>query len=73
MADAEYMLRASSIHLGKRVRFFNAVDLVNQLEREKQLGKAGNMARQLAQTDAVILMNSAICRSRRPAARCCST
>jgi len=34
------------------VRFFNAVDLVNQLEREKQQGKAGNIARQLAQTDA---------------------
>jgi DNA replication protein DnaC len=36
-------------------RFYNAVDLVNQLEREKQEGKAGNMARQLVQTDAVIL------------------
>jgi DNA replication protein DnaC len=28
---------------------------VNQLEREKQQGKAGNMVRQLMQTDAVIL------------------
>jgi len=28
---------------------------VNQLERKKQQGKAGNMARQLVQTDAVIL------------------
>ena len=28
---------------------------MNQLEREKQQGKAGNMARQLVQTDAVIL------------------
>ena len=37
------------------MRFFNAVDLVNQLEREKQQGKAGNMARQLVPTDAVIL------------------
>jgi DNA replication protein DnaC len=45
----------SAIHQGKRVRFFNAVDLVNQLEREKQQGKAGNMARQLVPTDAVIL------------------
>jgi len=26
------------------VRFFNAVDLVNQLGREKQQGKAGNLA-----------------------------
>ena len=45
----------AAIHQGKRVRFFNAVDLVNQLEREKQQGKAENMARQLVQTDAVII------------------
>ena len=48
-------LGVAAIHQGKRVRFFNAVDLVNQLEREKQQGKAGNMAGQLAQIDAVIL------------------
>ena len=48
-------LGVAAIHQGKRVRFFNAVDLVNQLEREKQQGKAGNMARQLVQTDAVII------------------
>lgn len=45
----------AAIHRSKRVRFFNAVDLVNQLEKEKQLGKAGNLAKQLAQMDAVIL------------------
>src|ERR1017187_9665144 len=39
----------------KRVRFYNAVDLVTQLEKEKQQGKAGNMARRLVQADAVIL------------------
>ena len=43
------------IHQGKRVRFFNAVDLVNQLEREKAQGKAGNLAKQLTLIDAVIL------------------
>jgi hypothetical protein len=48
-------LGVAAIHQGKRVRFFNAVDLVNQLEQEKQQGKAGNMARQLVHTDAVIL------------------
>jgi DNA replication protein DnaC len=48
-------LGVAAIHQGKRVRFYNAVDLVNQLEREKQQGKAGNLARQLVQTDAVIL------------------
>lgn len=45
----------AAIHRGKRVRFFNAVDLVNQLEREKSLGKVGNLAKQLCLVDAVIL------------------
>jgi DNA replication protein DnaC len=48
-------LGVAAIHAGKRVRFFNAVDLVNRLEKEKQQGKAGNLARQLVQIDAVIL------------------
>ena len=48
-------LGVAAIHHGKRVRFSNAVDLVNQLEREKQQGRAGNLARQLVQTDAVII------------------
>lgn len=45
----------AAIHQGKRVRFFNAVDLVNQLEREKSLGRAGYLAKQLSLVDAVIL------------------
>ena len=48
-------LGVAAIHQRKRVRFYNAVDLVNQLEQEKQQGKAGNLARQLVQADAVIL------------------
>jgi len=48
-------LGVAAIQAGKRVRFFNVVDLVNQLEREKQLGKSGALARQLVQIDAVIL------------------
>ncbi len=48
-------LGVAAIHHGKRVRFYNAVDLVNQLEQEKLHGKAGNLAKQLVQTDAVIL------------------
>lgn len=48
-------LGVAAIHHGKRVRFYNAVDLVNQLEREKQQGRTGNLAKQLVQTDAVIL------------------
>lgn len=38
----------AAIHQGKRVRFFNAVDLVNQLEREKSQGKVGNSLRSCA-------------------------
>ena len=45
----------SAIHNGKRVRFYNAVDLVNQLEREKQAGKTGITVRKLIQMDAVIV------------------
>ena len=45
----------AAIHKNKRVRFYNAVDLVNALEREKQPGKTGAMARKLIQVDAVIV------------------
>lgn len=45
----------AAIHQGKRVRFYNAVDLVNQLECEKIQGKVGNLAKQLCLVDAVIL------------------
>lgn len=38
-----------------RVRFFNTVDLVNQLEAEARAGKAGRLASQLARMDLVIL------------------
>jgi len=45
----------AAIHEGKRVRFFNAVDLVNQLQLEKQMDKTGSLARKLLQVDAIIL------------------
>ena len=48
-------LSVAAIHQGKRVRFYNAVDLVNQLDKEKQQGKAGNLAKQLTHIDALIL------------------
>ncbi len=48
-------LDVAAIHRGKRVRFYNLVDLANQLEKEKQLGKAGSLAKQLILMDAVIL------------------
>jgi len=48
-------LAVAAIHQGKRIRFYNAVDLVNQLDKEKQQGKAGTLAKQLTLMDAVIL------------------
>ena len=48
-------LGVAAIHQGKRVRFFNVVDLVNRLELEKQYDKTGNLAKKLVQVDAVIL------------------
>ena len=39
---------------GARVRFFTAVDLVNQLEAELRAGKAGKLADQLVRVDLVI-------------------
>lgn len=48
-------LGVSAIHQGKRIRFFNAVDLVNHLEQEKRQDKTGYLARKLTQVDAVIL------------------
>jgi DNA replication protein DnaC len=40
---------------GKRVRFFNTVELVNLLEQEKHTGRPGQLATRLVHTDAVIL------------------
>jgi DNA replication protein DnaC len=48
-------LGVAAIHQGKRVRFYNAVDLVNLLEQEKRAGKTGWLGRQLMMVDAVIL------------------
>lgn len=41
--------------LGKRVRFFSTVELVNQLELEKAAGKQGQLAFRLLYVDLVIL------------------
>ena len=41
--------------LGKRVRFYSTVDLVNLLEQEKAQGKAGRIALSLMRMDVVIL------------------
>jgi DNA replication protein DnaC len=44
-----------SIRTGKRCRFFNLVDLVNQLEQEKLAGRGGRLAASLARLDLVVL------------------
>ena len=43
------------IHQGKRGRYFNVVDLVNQLEQEKLGGRGGKLAESLARLDLVVL------------------
>lgn len=40
---------------GKRGRFFNVVDLVNQLEQEKLAGRGGKLAETLARLDLIVL------------------
>lgn len=42
-------------HHRRKVRFFSTVELVNALEQEKALGKAGKMAEMLTKADLVIL------------------
>jgi DNA replication protein DnaC len=42
-------------HHRKKVRFFSTVDLVNALEQEKALNKAGQLAERLVRLDIVIL------------------
>jgi DNA replication protein DnaC len=42
-------------HLHRRVRFFSTIELVNALEKEKQQGKAGQIAARLMHSDLVIL------------------
>jgi DNA replication protein DnaC len=41
--------------MGKRVRFYSTVDLVNALEREKREGKTGRLTQSLMRIDLVIL------------------
>ena len=42
-------------HHRRKVRFFATVDLVNALEQEKAMNKAGQMADRLSRLDLVIL------------------
>jgi DNA replication protein DnaC len=48
-------ITAAVVRAGARGRFFNTVDLVNRLEEEARIGKAGALAGQLARLDLVVL------------------
>lgn len=39
----------------RRGKFFSVIDLVNKLEQEKEMGKAGNLASQLTRVDFILL------------------
>ena len=45
----------SVVRAGRKVRFFNAVDLANKLEAETKLGRAGRMADMLARVNLVLI------------------
>jgi DNA replication protein DnaC len=48
-------ITAAVVRAGARGRYFNTVDLVNRLEEEARLGKAGSLAAQLSRLDLVVL------------------
>lgn len=48
-------LAQSAIRQGLRARFFNVVDLVNQLDRDKREGRPGRLAHALVRCDVVVL------------------
>lgn len=48
-------LGTTLINQGRKVRFFNAVDLINALIKEQAEGDAGKIVRQLTAMDAVII------------------
>lgn len=48
-------IAAHCIRKGKRSRFYSAINLVNQLEQEKQAGKVGRLTNRLANVDLVVL------------------
>ena len=48
-------ITANVVRNGARGRYFNTVDLVNRLEEETRLGKAGTLAAQLSRLEVVVL------------------
>src|SRR5690349_1690463 len=64
---------AAVIRARARGRFFNLVDLVNQLEQGRPPAAADAWPRTCCATISSSSTSSAICRSANPAASCCST
>ncbi len=48
-------ISSQAVRNGLKARFFNVVDLVNQLEQEKMAGRAGYLAQRLRFVDVVVL------------------
>ena len=48
-------IASAVIRTRARGRFFNLVDLVNQLEQEKATGRGGRLAQALARLDLVVI------------------
>jgi len=48
-------IASQAVKSGRKARFFNVVDLVNQLEQEKLAGRAGHLADRLRHMDIVML------------------
>jgi hypothetical protein len=59
-------------HHRKKVRFFSTVDLVNALEQEKAMNKAGQLAERLLRLDLVILDELGYLPFSPSGGRCCS-
>lgn len=66
-------LGTTLIHQGKKVRCFNAVDLINALIKEQADGNAEKIIRQLTPLDCVIIDELGYIPFQSPAVRCYST
>lgn len=48
-------IASQAVRNNRKARFYNVVDLVNQLEQEKMIGKSGHLANRLQNIDVVVL------------------
>ena len=66
-------IAANPVRHGSRARFYNLVDLANDLEQENLAGRGGRLARSLSRFNLVVLDELGICRSPRTPANCSFT